>query len=61
MFHHVRIHRGALHRGRAHSELAVAIDEQHPVKAERLAGLGFEAFDFQRVACRDAILFATGF
>ena len=47
--------------GRADGELAVVVDEQHAVKRDRLARLGFETFDFQRVASNDAILFASGF
>ena len=42
-------------------KFALAIDEQNAVKRDRLARLGFETFDFQRVARRDAILFATRF
>ena len=45
---------------RAHRDF-VAADHEHAVKRERFAGLGLEPFDFQRVARRDAILFAACF
>ena len=47
--------------GRADGELAAVVDEQHAVKRERFARLDFKAFDLQRVARSDAILFASGF
>jgi hypothetical protein len=43
------------------AQLAVVVDQQHAVKCERLAGFDGQAFDFQRVACGDPILFATCF
>jgi hypothetical protein len=61
VFDHIGLDRRAGHGRRAHGEFAVAIDEQYAVESDRLARLGFETFDFQRVARRDTILFATSF
>jgi hypothetical protein len=47
--------------GRADGELAAVVDEQHAVERDRLARLDFKAFDFELVACGDAILFAACF
>ena len=47
--------------GRCAHRKFVAADHQHSVKRERFAGLDVEAFDFQRVARRDALLFAACF
>lgn len=49
------------HRGRAHGDLAVVLDEQHAIKSVRFASFSFETLDFERVACSYAILFSTSF
>ena len=41
--------------------VAVFLGWEHAVKRERFTGLGLEPLDFQRVARRDAILFAACF
>jgi len=61
VFDDIGINRCAAHGGGPDGKFALAIDEQNAVKRDRLARLGFETFDFQRVASSDTILFATSF
>jgi len=60
MFHDVGDDAGAGH-GRAAYDDFIAANHENPVKSEGLARLGVEAFDFQRVARGDTILFAASF
>ena len=50
VFDDIRHDRRTSNGGRADSELAFVVDEQHAVKRDRLARLDFKAFDFELVA-----------
>ena len=52
---------GARNGGRTQSELAITADEEDPFKSEGLPGVGGQAFDFERIARGDTILFTASF
>ncbi len=61
VLHDVGDHAGRGHSGRTHSELPIFIDQEDPVKSERLPGFHVQALDFQRIARGDTILLTTSF